>query len=168
MPTAGESVGPRRSPSEHVELRAAVRADAAAMAAMQSGSLAETYGPLLGRDSVEAFMAGGTVERYFDERWPASTVAVAAGEIVGVAVLLGDLLDLIWVDPRLRGQGVGSALLLDAEHRAAATHDRLRLEVWRVNERAVAFYLQHGFAVHDVTVDELGLEKLTLGKALSR
>jgi GNAT superfamily N-acetyltransferase len=46
-------------------------------------------------------------------------------------VLLGTLLDLIWVTPPLRSQGIGSALLDDAERRAATAGDELTLECGR-------------------------------------
>ena len=63
---------------------------------MQRASLVETSEPVLGRTAVEAFIAGGNVERHFEERWEHATVATFRGEIVGVAVRQGVLLDLVW------------------------------------------------------------------------
>jgi len=134
---------------------------------MQRASLVETYGPFLGRAAVEAFAVGGNVERYFLERWRKATVATDHGTIVGVAVLAGDLLDLLWVDATRRSQGIGGALLEEAERQAALTGGELALEVWRVNERAVTFYERHGFTIASSFDDpETGLEKLLLRKAL--
>jgi hypothetical protein len=76
---------------------------------MQKASLLETYEPFLGQALVEEFIASGNVERYFEEHWHQAMVATLDGEIVGVAVLVGALLDLIWVKPSVRSSGIGSA-----------------------------------------------------------
>jgi ribosomal protein S18 acetylase RimI-like enzyme len=150
-----------------VELRPAVRADVAAIAAMQKASLLETYEPFLGRAAIEEFIAAGRVEEYFDEHWRDATVAISGGDVVGVAVLVGGLLDLVWVRPRSRAQGIGSALLHAAESKAAAGGDELTLEVWEVNGRAVAFYEREGFSVTATSEDpQTGLAKLVMRKAL--
>jgi GNAT superfamily N-acetyltransferase len=86
---------------------------------LQRASLVETYEPFLGRAAVEDFIAGGNVERYFEERWEQSTVATVRGEIVGVAVREGALLHLVWVKPSIRSKGVGSALMEIVESQAA-------------------------------------------------
>jgi hypothetical protein len=57
---------------------------------------------------VEDFVKGGNVERYFEGRWQQSTVATARGEIVGVAVLEGTLLDLVWSAERWKITSRGS------------------------------------------------------------
>jgi len=150
-----------------VELRPAVRADVAAVAAMQKASLVETYEPFLGRAAIEEFIAAGGVDDYFEEHWREATVAVSGGDVVGVAVLADGLLDLIWVRPRSRSQGIGSALLRAAESKAAVGSDELTLEVWEINRRAVAFYEREGFSVTVSSEDpQTGLAKLVLRKAL--
>ena len=60
---------------------------------MQRESLVETYGPFLGRAAVTKFVALGSVERYFRERWRQATVATDREAIVGVAVLDGTILE---------------------------------------------------------------------------
>jgi hypothetical protein len=84
-----------------LEFRSATRDDVPAISAMQRASLVETYESFPGPAAVEEFIAGGNVERYFDERWQQSTIATVGGEIVGVAVLEGTLLDLVWVKPSI-------------------------------------------------------------------
>jgi ribosomal protein S18 acetylase RimI-like enzyme len=136
-----------------------------AIGAMQKASLPETYGPFVGRAAVEEFVAAGNVERYFEMHWPDATVATVDGHVVGVVVLLGALVDLAWVDPAFRSQGIGSALMADAERRAGG--DELRLEVWKVNERGVAFYERLGFDAADEFEDpDTGLGKLVMRKSL--
>ena len=134
---------------------------------MQKGSLVETYEPFLGRAAVEEFIASGDVERYFDGRWDQATVAVVGDAIVGVAVLEGALLDLVWVAPRLRSQGIGAALMESVERQAALGGRELTLEVWSVNRRAVDFYERRGFAIDRTFCDPAtGLEKHIMRKAL--
>jgi ribosomal protein S18 acetylase RimI-like enzyme len=132
---------------------------------MQRASLPETYGPFIGRPAVEEFVAAGNVERYFEEHWPHATVATADGRIVGVVVCDGMLVDLAWVDPAFRSQGIGSALMASVERRVCG--GELRLEVWKVNERAVAFYERLGFATaEEFTEPDTGLAKLVMRRAV--
>jgi putative acetyltransferase len=137
------------------------------MSAMQRASLVDTYEPFLGRMAVEEFIEAGNVERYFHERWQQATVATVSGEIVGIAVLEGALLDLIWVRPTERSKGLGSRLMESIEEQAALDSNEVTLEVWTANRRAVAFYERRGFSVVG-TFDDLatGLEKLAMRKAL--
>jgi ribosomal protein S18 acetylase RimI-like enzyme len=134
---------------------------------MQKTSLLETYGPFVGRRAVEEFIASGQVERYFEKHWYQATVATSGGEILGVAVLVDAVLDLIWVRPESRSRGIGTALLKVVEREAALESDALELEVWDVNERAVSFYEREGFSVSATTEDRAtGLDKLVMRKAL--
>jgi ribosomal protein S18 acetylase RimI-like enzyme len=150
-----------------LDFRSATRADVPAISAMQRASLVETYGSFLGRAEVEEFIAGGNVERYFEERWPQSTLATVSGEIVGVAVREGTLLDLVWVKPSMRSKGIGSTLMETVEDQAALDGKELTLEVWTVNRRAVDFYERRGFSIDGTVKDPItGLEKLVMRKAL--
>jgi ribosomal protein S18 acetylase RimI-like enzyme len=150
-----------------LEFRSATRHDVRAICAMQRASLVETYESFLGRAAIEEFIAGGNVERYFEERWRQSTVATVRGEIVAVAVLEGTLLDLVWVKPSMRSKGIGSTLMENVEHQAALDRKELTLEVWTVNRPAVDFYERRGFSVDGTLEDPVtGLEKLVMRKAL--
>jgi ribosomal protein S18 acetylase RimI-like enzyme len=134
-----------------------------AISAMQKASLPETYGPFLGPAVVEDFVAARSVERHFEEHWPDATVATVDSRIVGVVVLRGALLDLAWVDLASRSQGVGSALMAEAERQARG--GELHPEVWKVNERAVAFYERLGFGAAEEFADPTtGLAKLVMRK----
>ena len=137
------------------------------MSAMQRASLVETYEPFLGRMAVEEFTEAGNVEQYFEARWRQATLATLGDEIVGIAVLEGAMLDLIWVKPTMRSKGIGSTLMQSVEEQAALESSELTLEVWTVNWRAVDFYERRGFSVVETLDDPAtGLEKLAMRKAL--
>jgi ribosomal protein S18 acetylase RimI-like enzyme len=60
-------------------------------------------------------------------------------------------------------EGLGAALMEDAGRRAADGGSELRLEVWKVNRRAVNFYERLGFSVSRTTDDPAtGLEKVVM------
>jgi ribosomal protein S18 acetylase RimI-like enzyme len=132
---------------------------------MQKASLPDTYGPFLGREMVDEFIAAGNVERYFEKHWRDATVGTVDERIVGVIVRVGALIDLAWVDLAVRSQGIGSALMADAEREARS--GELQLEVWKVNERAIALYERLGFATTEEKTDpDTGLAKLVMRKAV--
>ena len=86
-----------------------------------------------------------------------------------MAVVIGNLLDLIWVKPSMRSKGIGAALIETVERQAALERSELTLEVWTVNGRAVAFYDRLGFSVTGTVADPItNLEKLAMSKALRR
>ena len=151
-----------------LRVRPATRDDVADISEMQKASLPETYQPFLGRSAVERFIAAGSVERYFEEHWHQSIVATVDAEIVGVAVLLGELIDLVWVKPSVRSRGIGAALMSQAE-RLASGSGELTLHVWSVNQRAVVFYERLGFSVREEMNDPAtGLDKLVMRKPLEQ
>ena len=76
------------------------------------------------------------------------TVAEANGTPAGILLRKGDYVDHLWVRPEFMGQGVGSALLAHAEERAAKDgFDRLTLDCFEKNKKALAFYRNKGFRV---------------------
>ncbi|MFC6732944.1 MULTISPECIES: N-acetyltransferase [unclassified Haladaptatus] len=61
----------------------------------------------------------------------------------------------IFVRPEHRGQGVGSALLAEAESRLeAAGADTVTLDVMAANDRAIQFYERHGYAAHRIQLEK--------------
>ena len=58
-----------------------------------------------------------------------------------------------------RGRGFGSQVLGDLVQQAAAARRPLRLRVLRVNTRAQALYLRHGFSVFEETAERLFMER---------
>jgi ribosomal protein S18 acetylase RimI-like enzyme len=72
-----------------------------------------------------------------DEGW----VYGARGRMLGFAVLSGDVLSHLYVEPDTIGQGVGHALF---EHATEQRPEGFEFWVFQQNERARAFYERHG------------------------
>jgi ribosomal protein S18 acetylase RimI-like enzyme len=145
------------------QLRAATAGDAMTIAALATQVFLDTYAtdgvrPDLALEafteySIEAFAARlGEAERRF-------VVAETGEGLMGFAeVLASDLpapaggvsgahLVRLYVQPQAQGTGVGRALIEAAERMATERSVRhLWLIAWEHNERAIAFYLRHGYA----------------------
>lgn len=111
----------------------------------------------------------GTVAR---ENAPDFLLAEWDGSPAGAMLLKGDYLDHLWAAPDFMGRGVGTALLAHAEELAAgAGHDRLVLDCFEKNAKALAFYHARGFAVertYESTSYLTGEMVCRLGKDLVR
>lgn len=68
------------------------------------------------------------------------------------------LLAKLYVQPEYRGRGIGTCVLHGVLHEAAAVGRRVRLRVLRVNTRAQAFYVRHGFRTVEETPERLFME----------
>lgn len=63
--------------------------------------------------------------------------------IIGFAGVQGDKLEMLFIDPTLRGQGIGKALL----NHAITQFNINYVDVNEQNAQATAFYLHHGFKI---------------------
>ena len=104
------------------------------------------------RSAVEAthdFLTAEDIDFYesrmLSDYFPAVELTVAEFEETPVAFsgLVGNSLEMLFVDSSYRGHGVGSALL----SRAIERHPDLRLDVNEQNPHAAGFYQRHGFVV---------------------
>ncbi len=81
------------------------------------------------------------------------------GEFVAFVSLLNELIGGLFTHPDHQGNGHGRALI---EH-SRTQHDPLRIEVFRKNEKALAFYRRCGFVEESVHDDEgTGLETVIM------
>lgn len=79
-----------------------------------------------------------------------TTVAEQDEEIIGFMSLVGNTVAAIFVASSAHGKGVGSRLL----GQACASHAKLDLKVYKLNNQAVAFYKKHGFVIQSEQTDE--------------
>ncbi len=83
---------------------------------------------------------------------PQATVYVYSsnGLIQGFLGLNGDYIEGIFIDAEYQSKGIGSQLLYYAKEK----HNKLLLNVYKRNERAVAFYLREGFTILTEQIEE--------------
>ena len=75
------------------------------------------------------------------------------GEVVGFVGVVEDKVEMLFIHPILRGQGIGRRLLEHAVKALGAT----KVDVNEQNEQAVGFYLRMGFEVEGRSeLDSLG------------
>lgn len=72
------------------------------------------------------------------------------GKIQGFIGMMNEYIAGIFVDKKFRSHGVGMQLLNYIKQR----YDKLSLEVYQKNTRAIAFYLKENFSIQSETVDE--------------
>lgn len=78
-------------------------------------------------------------------------LAEVDGAPAGVMLRKEDYIEQLWTHPCFMGRGVGSALLRHAAQQAAqAGHNRLTLNCFEKNARALNFYLSRGFTVDTI------------------
>lgn len=106
-----------------------------------------TWEPALKPEAVSAFWASGRVSDYVYPNYERFIVAEVDGQLAGMVHWEDDFLGALHVDPRLVGQGIGSALLAHAEAAMRAAGVKLaQLETDTFNTRARGFYAAHGYA----------------------
>lgn len=147
-------------------VRSASERDLKAVSALLGDAWHATYDTIYGRERVEAITRGWhslpALKR--DLARPASEFLVADSgrEIGGTAyasVTAKDVVTLhrLYVNPQLKGQGIGRDLLAEIETCFDGAKV-MRLEVDPANAEAVAFYRAHGFAHVGTVEDRTGSE----------
>lgn len=100
---------------------------------------------------------GAMRERYL----PASRVRIAEadGHAVGFSAMRSDRLEALFVSPVFWSKGIGGALLREI----LAASGQVSLSVYVKNEKAVNFYINHGFQITGRTVcPHTGEQELTM------
>ncbi|HVS84276.1 MAG TPA: GNAT family N-acetyltransferase [Gaiellaceae bacterium] len=142
----GAAVELRRGPA--VTIRAASAGDVEALAALAARTWLDAFG-----DSLPPAEAAAEIERTrsperFRRALAERTVLVAEreGRLAGYAELSDGELERLYVDMPLHGHGIGARLAAAAlAHPRLARAERVRLQVWERNERALRLYERLGF-----------------------
>jgi GNAT superfamily N-acetyltransferase len=148
-------------------IRRAVPADAEAIAAVQARGWRHAFADIVEPDRMPDpeeqgprfadFIAGGGEVLVFDQD----------GRIAGFAVVVGEELRALYVDPPAQGAGVGSALLDAAlEALRADGHAEAFLWTFEANGLARAFYERHRWELVPGHDDHLGAPLVRYRRAL--
>jgi len=130
-----------------LKFRKASQQDAPEIKKLAAEVIYKNYAPFLGLESTKNFVESGASDQIIDESLTDTLVAVHAGEIVGIAVIKEDLLDLLMVKYDFQRQGIGGALIEQAEAILFKNHTIIRLETFESNVPTIAFYQKHGWEI---------------------
>ncbi len=126
-------------------IRNAQKGDREALVSISIRTIRASYISFLGVEAVEGWLAGGTVEAYFDQHRPDCRVLEESGESVGFCVVRGALIDLMMIDCERHREGFGRTLLDHVESDVFKVHPVLRLVSFVDNQPANAFYAARGW-----------------------
>ncbi len=172
MPT--RSVATQQPPGGHLALRSATDTDQAAIVNICKTSMTTTYGVFMHPEQMRPWVDGQEVEDYVARMWPHMTVAVAVDmdhdeQLLGVVALDGHVIDLLWIRADLRGQGIGSMLMNQAESMLAVDHPVAELECFALNHSSIAFYEARGYTtVRTYYEAASGVDRIVMTKPLGR
>jgi len=124
-----------------VDLRLFSEADRASCQRIAALAALSSYGPRMPE------FRGRFVETQPLEPTDERIVAVRDGAVAGFLDLIGSHVSNLFVDPQHQGQGIGTALMAEAERRAAGD---LTLSVFTLNPDARRLYERLGFVVEGV------------------
>ncbi len=122
-------------------VRRARAADVPALARVALRAWRAAFAPIV-PDSVLAARSLADFRRRFATSLARVRVVERAGRIAGFTLVTDGHIDMLFVDPRAQGSGLGRALLADAERRGARS-----LESFARNRAACAFYEAAGWRV---------------------
>ena len=153
-----------------IRIRPAKPADVPALAALAQRTWSDAFGWSISPEELAAELENRSEASFADalETWT-TLIAEDDGSLVGY-VQFGDVvidgvearqgdreLHRLYVDTELQGHGIGRALMEAAlAHRRLATAQRVFLQVWERNARAVQLYEDLGFRVVGTTTFTIG------------
>jgi ribosomal protein S18 acetylase RimI-like enzyme len=135
-----------------IRIRSATHADEGLVEEIIHASMLASYAHFLQAPLFQTILDQDRPGRVARDNAPRFSVAEADGVAAGIMLLKDNYVDHLWVRPEFMGMGIGSVLLEHAEERAGhAGFDRLILDCFEKNEKALAFYRTRGFTVERIS-----------------
>lgn len=107
------------------------------------------YTPFLGVDAVAEFIESGMSDTEIESGIENCVTLRLDGRAIGFAVTKDDLIHLLMIDTPYQRTGYGSLLLAHVENMLFKSVARIRLQTFKHNANAVAFYRKNGWCVTD-------------------
>ncbi len=142
-------------------IRQAAPGDVPALSALATRTWLDAFGATVSAENAAAEAAEGRSEERFRQALTERTILVADddGVLVGYVEFDDGELSRLYVETALQGRGIGRALLDAAlAHPRLARAERVVLQVWDENTRAVRLYESVGFRRVGTTRFAIGSE----------
>ncbi|MDD4650720.1 MAG: GNAT family N-acetyltransferase [Methanothrix sp.] len=152
-----------------IRFRKATEEDVPKLIKLCKETVVRVYDQILPREKLESWVEGGKIAEMVNKQWQEMIVAERVGEIMGVAAILDDMVDFLWVHPDHHRKGIGSALLdlVETEINRSG-YELARLECFSDNYRAMGFYQAKGYNPISEDMDEdAGALKKVMTKSLA-
>ncbi len=144
-------------PAAGIVIRKATQEDRAGIHSVLERSWITTWAPECSEESVARFRSEDVVGQYLDACLEQMDVGLIEGQVVAMMHLDEEHLAALHVDPDLKGRGIGSVMMAEAEAQGAR-----RLEVRAFNAPAIHFYESRGWQkARSYEGDEMGTPMLT-------
>lgn len=95
--------------------------------------------------ALKAFEEVDEARRFVEACWQDFDVAVVGGEVVGLLFVHENKIESLHIHPDHARKGLGAALLALGEQKIAGKFDHAELDVLVGNDKALAFYIAHGW-----------------------
>jgi len=130
-------------------VRPATGRDLGALQELARRTIDARYRSFLGDDGVGWFISSGASDDHIESHFRQGHVHCleVGGDIAGLMILDGPTVDLMMIDVDRQRQGLGRALLSQAEEMLFAQYEEIRLESFVDNRTANAFYEACGWSV---------------------
>ena len=154
---------------DRLVLRPAIGADQPAIVNICKTSITTTYGAFMDPEQMRLWVEGHEVEDYVARMWSHMLLAMRKDQVLGMISLDGHVIDLVWVRADLRGQGLDSTLMDQAESMLVTHHDKVELEGFALNHASMFFYKARGYTVKRRYYEAASrVDKIVMTKPLAR
>jgi ribosomal protein S18 acetylase RimI-like enzyme len=127
------------------QIRPACESDIPALIALSRRTIDARYRGFLGDDAVDGFIDSGAADEYVRNNILQCSVILTDGTVVGYSLAREDVIDLIMIDARVHGAGLGTKLIEHIEQELFRQYGELKLESFEANDQANRFYRKRGW-----------------------
>ncbi len=128
-----------------IQFRGAILDDAQPLIVLCERTIDACYREFLGDELVNSFISRQAFREYTSLHLGHFQLLNLGDELVGFSVCKENQIDLLMIDPRVQGYGLGTQLLEHSEQLLFRSNPVLGLKSFAENRRANAFFRKHGW-----------------------